>query len=189
VAESRNVFVNPAVKNLPMTKEFSGKPGFTKEPAGRLGAPMPAVPRAGVCVLLIALATHAEAQKVRETAVMAERSELEAPIFQSTVVPLGARLRWTPSSEVTAWMPAGAPRGKPMSHAQGARVTATRRGAGRSILGAVVGAAGGLFAGGFAGAAIEGDRCHCDDQGLTGALIGAPVGAVLGGIAGGMWLF
>ena len=86
-------------------------------------------------------------------------------------------------------MPAAAPRGKPMSHAQSARVRATRRGAGRILLGAVVGAVGGLFAGGFAGAAIEGDRCHCDDAGLTGALIGAPIGAALGGIAGGKWLF
>ena len=63
------------------------------------------------------------------------------------------------------------------------------RGVGRRILGGAVGAAGGLFAGGYIGAKIEGDRCHCDDPGLTGALIGAPIGAVLGGIAGALWLF
>ena len=57
------------------------------------------------------------------------------------------------------------------------------------ILGAIVGATGGLFAGGYVGAWIEGDRCHCDDQGLMGALIGAPIGAVVGGILGGFFLF
>jgi hypothetical protein len=39
------------------------------------------------------------------------------------------------------------------------------------------------------GAWIEGDRCHCDDPGLKGALIGAPIGAVAGGILGGLYLF
>ena len=39
-------------------------------------------------------------------------------------------------------------------------------------------------AGAQLGAFIEGDRCHCDDPGLKGALIGAPVGAVTGGILG-----
>jgi len=38
---------------------------------------------------------------------------------------------------------------------------------------------GGFFAGGYLGAAIEGDRCNCDDPGLTGFLIGAPLGAAL----------
>ena len=50
-----------------------------------------------------------------------------------------------------------------------------------------IGATGGLFAGGFLGAAIEGDRCNCDDPGLMGALIGAPVGAVTGGILGALF--
>jgi hypothetical protein len=59
----------------------------------------------------------------------------------------------------------------------------------RIILGAIVGATAGLFAGGYLGAAIEGDSCHCDDQGLTGALIGAPIGAVVGGVLGGFFLF
>ena len=59
----------------------------------------------------------------------------------------------------------------------------------RKILGGIVGATAGLFAGGYIGAAIEGDRCHCDDQGLTGSLIGAPIGAVAGGILGALYLF
>ena len=54
----------------------------------------------------------------------------------------------------------------------------------RSVLGGALGAAGGFFAGAYLGAFIEGDRCHCDDPGLKGALIGAPVGAVTGGILG-----
>lgn len=57
------------------------------------------------------------------------------------------------------------------------------------VRGAAVGATAGLFAGGYIGAWIEGDRCHCDDPGLMGALIGAPVGAVAGGILGGFFLF
>jgi hypothetical protein len=54
----------------------------------------------------------------------------------------------------------------------------------RSVLGGALGATGGFFAGAYLGAFIEGDRCHCDDPGLKGALIGAPVGAVTGGILG-----
>jgi hypothetical protein len=59
----------------------------------------------------------------------------------------------------------------------------------RKILGGIVGSVAGLFAGGYLGAAIEGDRCHCDDPGLVGALIGAPVGSVAGGILGYNFLF
>ena len=49
-------------------------------------------------------------------------------------------------------------------------------GAKRGILTAIAGV-GGFFGGAFLGAAIEGDRCNCDDPGLVGALIGMPVGA------------
>ena len=59
-----------------------------------------------------------------------------------------------------------------------------QRSIGRKIAGAAIGAVGGLYAGGYLGAAIEGDRCNCDDPGLMGALIGAPIGAVVGGIVG-----
>ena len=59
-----------------------------------------------------------------------------------------------------------------------------RRSLARKIAGAAVGAFGGFFLGGYAGAAIEGDRCSCDDPGLQGFLIGAPIGAVAGGIFG-----
>jgi hypothetical protein len=59
-----------------------------------------------------------------------------------------------------------------------------RRSVGRKILGGAIGAVGGLFAGGYLGAKIEGNGCHCDDPGLTGALIGAPIGAIVGGILG-----
>lgn len=59
----------------------------------------------------------------------------------------------------------------------------------RHVAGASVGALGGFFGGGYLGAAIEGDRCNCDDPGLKGAVIGAPIGAVVGGILGGFFLF
>jgi hypothetical protein len=41
----------------------------------------------------------------------------------------------------------------------------------------------------FLGAALEGDRCNCDDPGFVGALNGAPVGAVVGGVVGYKLLF
>ena len=65
----------------------------------------------------------------------------------------------------------------------------SERSLGRKIFGAAVGAAGGFFGGGYLGATIEGDRCHCDDPGLKGAVIGAPIGAVVGGILGWRYLF
>jgi len=49
---------------------------------------------------------------------------------------------------------------------------------------AAIGAAVGLFGGGYLGAKIEGNRCHCDDPGLAGALIGASIGGIAGGIVG-----
>jgi hypothetical protein len=73
--------------------------------------------------------------------------------------------------------------------AQDPRSPRPDRGVGRKILGAAVGATAGFFAGGYLGAAIEGDRCNCDDPGLMGALIGAPVGATAGGILGWHFLF
>jgi hypothetical protein len=54
----------------------------------------------------------------------------------------------------------------------------------RKVVGGIIGGVGGFFGGGYLGAAIEGDRCHCDDPGLMGALIGAPVGAAIGTILG-----
>lgn len=62
--------------------------------------------------------------------------------------------------------------------------TRRERSVGRMILGGAIGATAGLFAGGYLGAVIEGDRCHCDDPGLQGALIGAPIGTVVGAILG-----
>ena len=69
------------------------------------------------------------------------------------------------------------------------RPAARQRSISRKVLGAIVGAVGGFFAGGYLGAAIEGDRCHCDDPGLKGALIGAPIGSAAGGILGWHFLF
>jgi hypothetical protein len=68
-----------------------------------------------------------------------------------------------------------------------AGVSGRTRSVGRKVLGGAIGATAGFFAGGYLGAAIEGDRCHCDDPGLKGALIGAPVGAVTGGILGALF--
>ncbi len=68
---------------------------------------------------------------------------------------------------------------------QASRERSTRR----KVFGAIVGGVGGFFGGMFLGAAIEGDRCNCDDPGLLGALIGAPVGGVAGGVLGYKVLF
>ena len=68
---------------------------------------------------------------------------------------------------------------------QASRERSTRR----KVFGAIVGGVGGFFGGTFLGAAIEGDRCNCDDPGLVGALIGGPVGAVAGGVLGYKFLF
>jgi hypothetical protein len=59
-----------------------------------------------------------------------------------------------------------------------------QRSTGRKVLGGILGGVGGFFGGGFLGAAIEGDRCECDDPGFVGFLIGAPTGAVIGTIVG-----
>lgn len=68
---------------------------------------------------------------------------------------------------------------------QASRERSTRR----KVFGAIVGGVGGFFGGVFLGAAIEGDRCNCDDPGLLGALIGGPVGGVAGGVLGYKFLF
>ena len=68
---------------------------------------------------------------------------------------------------------------------QASRERSTRR----KVFGAIVGGVGGFFGGVFLGAAIEGDRCNCDDPGLLGALIGGPVGGVAGGVLGFKFLF
>lgn len=61
------------------------------------------------------------------------------------------------------------------------RRTPEMSGAKRGVLTALAGV-GGFFAGGYLGAAIEGDRCNCDDPGLMGALIGMPIGAATAAI-------
>ena len=68
---------------------------------------------------------------------------------------------------------------------QASRERSTRR----KFFGGIVGGVGGFCGGMFLGAAIEGDRCDCDDPGLVGALIGAPVGGVGVGILGYKFLF
>lgn len=69
--------------------------------------------------------------------------------------------------------------------ARGAMTPARReRSLGRKILGGAIGGVGGFFGGAYLGAAIEGDRCNCDDPGLMGALIGMPIGALVGAILG-----
>jgi hypothetical protein len=78
---------------------------------------------------------------------------------------------------------------KPQSSMRQATPARPTRSIRRKILGGVVGGLGGFFGGMFLGAAIEGDRCDCDDPGLVGALIGAPVGAAAGGILGYKFLF
>ena len=52
------------------------------------------------------------------------------------------------------------------------------------MVGSVVGLFAGVYLGGQVGAAIEGDRCRCDDPGLKGWFIGAPVGGIAGAILG-----
>jgi hypothetical protein len=62
--------------------------------------------------------------------------------------------------------------------------TGRQRSTTRKVIGTIVGGVGGFFGGGFLGAAIEGDRCDCDDPGFVGFLIGAPTGAAVGAILG-----
>ena len=96
------------------------------------------------------------------------------------------RESWLASSRLT---PNGGAASSRVPSAQTTGSGQTERGVASKVFGAIVGGVGGFFAGGYLGAAIEGDRCHCDDPGLKGALIGAPVGAVAGGILGARYLF
>ena len=78
-----------------------------------------------------------------------------------------------------------------LSPRQGGQTTSrtSTRSVKKKILGAVVGGTAGFFAGGYTGAWIEGDRCHCDDPGLMGAVIGSLSGAAAGAILGALYLF
>lgn len=63
-------------------------------------------------------------------------------------------------------------------------VVGRQRSTGRKVVGGIIGGVGGFFGGAYLGAAIEGDRCNCDDPGFVGFLIGAPIGAAVGAILG-----
>ena len=70
---------------------------------------------------------------------------------------------------------------KPASAAPKLR-RAGKMGTGERIGWTALAGLGGFFAGGYIGAAIEGDRCNCDDPGLQGALIGFPIGTAAAAI-------
>ena len=57
-----------------------------------------------------------------------------------------------------------------------------KMGTGQRIVWTSLAGLGGFFAGAYLGAAIEGDRCQCDDPGLQGALIGMPIGTAAAAI-------
>lgn len=59
-----------------------------------------------------------------------------------------------------------------------------RRSTNNKTLHVVIVATAGFFLGGYLGAAIEGNRCACDDPGLLGFMIGAPIGAAAGAVVG-----
>jgi hypothetical protein len=59
---------------------------------------------------------------------------------------------------------------------------AKKMGTGERIGWTALAGLGGFFAGAYIGAAIEGDRCECDDPGLKGALIGMPIGTAAAAI-------
>jgi len=124
---------------------------------------------------------EANAQQVR----LHDSSKSAAPHLLSlpkSVQTIQHRQAWLTSTR----FPAGS---YGIARVQDPQSSRSERGVGRKILGAAVGATAGFFAGGYLGAAIEGDRCHCDDPGLMGAVIGAPVGATAGGILGWHFLF
>ena len=105
-----------------------------------------------------------------------------------TLLQVPDTIQHRPAWLASARFPAGGNAAR-VSRAQDPRNPRSERGVKRKVFGALVGAAGGFFAGGYLGAAIEGDRCHCDDPGLKGAVIGAPIGAAAGGILGWRFLF
>jgi hypothetical protein len=78
--------------------------------------------------------------------------------------------------------PATEPAGVRREPAQPMPMGAAGSGKGSKAARVILGAVGGLVAGAYLGAAIEGNRCACDDPGLAGGLIGAPLGAAAGGI-------
>jgi hypothetical protein len=61
-------------------------------------------------------------------------------------------------------------------------VRGRRRSTAHKALNVAIVATAGFFLGGYLGAAIEGNRCACDDPGMLGAMIGAPLGAVAGAV-------
>ena len=100
-----------------------------------------------------------------------------------------AKIQRSPSLDLSRWTSPVASPEMAIARQPQRTVPSPKRTPMRIFLGAAVGATAGLFAGGYIGAWIEGDRCHCDDPGLMGALIGAPIGAAAGGILGGFFLF
>ena len=59
---------------------------------------------------------------------------------------------------------------------------AGKMGTGQRVAWTALAGLGGFFAGAYIGAAIEGDRCNCDDPGFQGALIGMPIGTAAAAI-------
>ena len=57
-----------------------------------------------------------------------------------------------------------------------------KMGTGQRVAWTALAGLGGFFAGAYIGAAIEGDRCNCDDPGFQGALIGMPIGTAAAAI-------
>lgn len=117
-----------------------------------------------------------------QVAVQAIRSLVASDAFQARSA---SRLKLDFRPDAGEFSKLGAATDRTMNQLS-SRATSQNRGRSiaRKIVGAAVGAFGGFFLGGYAGAAIEGDRCSCDDPGLQGFLIGAPIGAVAGGIFG-----
>ena len=67
-------------------------------------------------------------------------------------------------------------------HGRATSTAGGRRSTNNKTLNVVIAATAGLFLGGYLGAAIEGNRCQCDDPGMVGAMIGAPIGAAAGAV-------